>query len=218
MTEGAHKFFPPRLCSVGETYKHPAFFVRCLYHAWRLNGGVVHGTPWLQNCSHSWSAAQVPHTARWLLAAGGCRSIRCNGGAGWAPRPSPHHPSCSLEETFSVDASHFPKFRIPSQPTRPFVPRPIYPCDTACNPHPTFRSTVFPAAARHLFSPAKHDLEASQTSKHPLRQALYLDSPPSSASLVHHIPSATLGTHQHKLSCNLQPWLHVNINIFFTSQ
>lgn len=36
----------------------------------------------------AWSGslrAQVPHTARWLLAAGGCRSIRCNGGADWAP-------------------------------------------------------------------------------------------------------------------------------------
>lgn len=151
----------------------------------------------------AWSGslrAQVPHTARWLLAAGGCRSIRCNGGADWAPSRRLTIPVL-IGRDFFCRRFTFSKVphSIPTHQTtdhRPQRTGPLYPCATARNPHPAFRSTVSPAAARHLFSPAEsHSRGIPNIESHPLRQALYLDSPPSSASPVHHPPSATLDTY-----------------------
>lgn len=171
------------------------------HHASRLKGGVVQWHPWLQNCPPTRGLRPgTPHCRlhAGFWAAGGCRSIRCNGGAGWAPSRRLTIPVLIGRDffcrrfTFSqVSAFH------PNPPDRQTISyQTIYPCDTACTPHPTFRSTVFPAAARHFFSP-----QPDPTPRHPkhrstpLRQALYLGSPPSSASFrASHIPSATLDT------------------------
>lgn len=194
-------------------------------HALRLTCGVVQMTP---------MAAELPatrglrpgtphcrlHAGFWLLAA--VDPLGATVELAGPQSPSPNHPSAHWKRLFLSTIHIFPSFRIPSQPTRQTISyQTIYPCDTACNPHPTFRSTVFPAAARHFFSP-----QPDPTSRHPkhptppLRQALYLGSPPSSASLVHHTHPVVRHfryRHQHFLPCNLQPGLHVNINIFFTS-
>lgn len=144
----------------------------------------------------------IPHTVAGLLAAGLAwrawllvavdHCCRCNGGAPWGS-PSVASPSqCSLEETFSVDASHFPKFRIPSQPTPDHCVPDHYTLVTPpTNPH------LPQAAARQFFPPARTRPQGiPQTPIIPWPdQALYLDSPPSSASRC--IPSATLDTDQH---------------------
>lgn len=134
--------------------------MRCLSYAWRLNCGVVHGTRWLQNRSHPWSAARYPTLHAGCWAAGGCRSIRCNGGADWAS--SVASPSqCSLEETFSVDASHFPKFRIPSQPTRPSRTRPYTLVTPPAIPIPTSDRLS------SQLQPGISSLQPTPTSRHP---------------------------------------------------
>lgn len=170
---------------------------------------------------HPWSAARYPtmHAVCW--AAGGCRSIRCNGGADWASSRRLAIPVLIGRDFF---CRRFTFSKVPhSIPTHQTIAyQTVYPCDTACNSHPTFRSTCLPSCSQAflLSSLTRPRGIHPRHRKPPLRQALYLDSPPSSASLVHHIPSATLDTHQHSLPCNLQPGLHVNINIniSFTSQ
>lgn len=140
-------------------YEKSCFFVD-VYHAWRLRSGVVHGmAPMAADLPPPVVCGQVPHTARWLLAAGGCRSTRCNGGADWAS--SVASPSqCSLEETFSVDASHFPKFRIHPNPPDHRVPD--------CIPLVTPRAIPIPTSDRlsSQLQPGISSLQPNPTSNH----------------------------------------------------
>lgn len=173
----------------------------------------------------AWSGslrAQVPHTARWLLAAGGCRSIRCNGGADWAPSRRLTIPVL-IGRDFFCRRFTFSKVphSIPTHQTTDHTPqrtRPLYLCHRPQSPS-HLQIDRLPSCSQASLPPAESDSRGiPNIEPHPLRQALYLDSPPSSASPVHHTPSATSDSHQHNLPSDLQPGLHANFNTLFTSQ
>lgn len=137
------------------------------------------------------------------------RSIRYNGVELPGLDPAPHHPSAHWKRLF-LSTLRFTFSQVPHTiPTRqnsPLNTKP-HPCDTASNHHPTFRSILSPAANQAFFS----ELQPRPTPnrpKHrtPLRQALYLDSPPSSASSSWYIHPPL--TYQHEQSA-LQLAIHV---------
>lgn len=116
--------------------------------------------PWLQICRHPWSAARYPtlHAGCWLLAAVDPlgATVELTG-----PQAVASPSQCSLEETFSVDASHFPKFRIPSQPTRPSRTRPYTLVTPPATPIPTSDRLS------SQLQPGKSSLQPNPTSSHP---------------------------------------------------
>lgn len=140
--------------------------------------------PWLQIAvTRAWPT-QVPHTTLgcWLLAAvdplGATVEL-----AGPQAVASPSQ--CSLEETFSVIDSHFPKFRIPSQPTRQII---AYqePYTLVTPP-----AILIPPSGRlsSQLQPGISSLQPNPTSKHPKHRT----APPASSSVC----TLTLLRHPH---------------------